>query len=81
MTMLFEIDIEPVCVLVISLGGCMTIAYLAAYAGGGSPSVTLAAIVIIALILTISLHIAGRRIVVRPRPTYVVENNVAKKTK
>ena len=81
MTMLFEIDIEPVCVLVISLGGCTTIAYLAAYAGGENHSVTLAAIIIIALILTISLHIAGRRIAIRPRPTYVVDNNVAKKVK
>lgn len=81
MTMLFEVDIEPVCVLLISLGGCTTIAYLAAYAGGENHRVILAAIVIIALILTISLHIAGRRIVVRPRPTYVVDNNVAKKVK
>jgi hypothetical protein len=79
--MLFEIDIEPVCMLVISLGGCMTIAYLTVYAGGGNPSVTLAAIVIIALILMVSLHIACRRIVVHPRPTYVVDNNIAKKLK
>ena len=31
--MLFEVDIEPVCVMVICLGGCATIGHLAVYAG------------------------------------------------
>ena len=70
--MLFEVDIEPVCVMVICLGGCATIAHLALYAGQGNVMVNLCSILVIALILVFSLHVdvAGRRIIPRPRPKY-----------
>ncbi len=65
--MLFEVDIEPVCVMVICLGGCVTIG-LALYAQQGNVMVNLFLILGIALILVFSLHVAGRRIIPRPRP-------------
>ncbi len=68
--MLFEVDIEPVCVMVICLGGCATIGHLAVYAGKGNPMVTLCSILVIALIPVYPLHVAGRRIIPRPRPKY-----------
>ena len=68
--MLFEVDIEPVCVMVICLGGCAAIGHLAVYAGNGNPTVTLCSILLIASILVYSLHVAGRRIIPRPRPKY-----------
>jgi hypothetical protein len=68
--MLFEVDIEPVCVMVICLGGCATIAHLALYAGQGNVMVNLCSILVIASILVFSLHVAGRRIIPRPRPKY-----------
>ena len=68
--MLFEVDIEPVCVMVICLGGCAAIGHLAVYAGNGNPMVTLCLILVIASILVYSLHVAGQRIIPRPRPKY-----------
>ena len=68
--MLFEVDIEPVCVMVICLEGCVTVGHLAMYARNGNPTVTLCSILVIALILVYSLHVAGRRIIPRPRPKY-----------
>ena len=68
--MLFEVHIEPVCIKVICLGGCATIGHLAVYAGKGNPMVTLCSILVIASILFYSLHVAGRRIIPRPRPKY-----------
>ncbi len=38
--MLFEVDIEPVYVMTICLGGCTVIGHLALYAGQGGPMVT-----------------------------------------
>ena len=70
MTMLFEVDIEPVCVMVICLGSCAAIEHLAVYAGNGNPGITLCSILVIASILVYSLHVAGRRIIPRPRPKY-----------
>jgi hypothetical protein len=35
--MLFEVDIKPVCVMVISVGGCSVVGHLALYAGQGNP--------------------------------------------
>ena len=70
MAMLFEVDIEPVCIMVICLGGCVTIAHLALYAGKGNPMVTLCSILVIASILVYSLHVAGRRIIPCPWPKY-----------
>ncbi len=46
MTMLFEVDIEPVRVMVICLGGCAVIGHLALYAGQGNPMVALCWIVV-----------------------------------
>ena len=68
--MLFEVDIEPVCVMVISVGGCSVIGHIALYAGQGNPVVTLWSIVTMTVILMFSLNIAGRRIIPRPRPKY-----------
>jgi hypothetical protein len=68
--MLFEVDIEPVCVMVICLGGCATIAHLALYAGQGNVMVNLCSILVIASILVFLLHVAGQRIIPRPRPKY-----------
>ena len=70
LAMLFEVDIEPVCVMVICLGGCAAIGHLAVYAGNGNPGITLCSILVIASILVYSLHVAGRRIIPRPRPKY-----------
>ncbi len=70
MTMLFEVDIEPVCIMVICLGGCAVIGHLALYAGQGNPMVTLCSIIVIRAILVFSLHVAGRRIIPHPRPKY-----------
>jgi hypothetical protein len=41
MTMLFEVDIKPVCIMVICLGGCAVIGHLVLYARQGNPMVTL----------------------------------------
>jgi hypothetical protein len=68
--MLFEVDIEPVCVMVICLGGCVTIGHLALYAGQGNVMVNLCSILVIASIIVFSLHVAGRRIIPCPRPKY-----------
>ncbi len=71
--MLFEVDIEPVCVMVICLGGCVTIGHLALYAGQGNVSrgmSWLCSIFVIASILVFLLHVAGRRIIPRPQPKY-----------
>ena len=68
--MLFEVDIEPVCVMVICLGGCVTIGHLALYAGQMNVMVNLCSILVIASILVFSLHVAGRRIIPRPQPKY-----------
>jgi hypothetical protein len=68
--MLFEVDIEPVCVMVISVGGCSVIGHLALYAEQGNPVVTLWLIVTITGILLFSLNIAGQRITPQPRPKY-----------
>ncbi len=68
--MLFEVDIEPVCVMVICLGGCVTIGHLALYAGQGNVMVNLCLILVIASIIVFLLHVAGRRIIPRPRPKY-----------
>ncbi len=70
MTMLFEADIEPVCIMVICLGGCMVIGHLALYAGQGNSMVTLCLIKVITAILVFLLHVAGRRIIPRPWPKY-----------
>jgi hypothetical protein len=70
MTMLFELDIEPVCVMVICLEGCAVIGHLALYAGQGNPMVVLCSNIVITAILVFSLHVAGRRIIPRPRPRY-----------
>ncbi len=70
MTMLFEVDIEPVCLMVICLGGCMVIGHLALYAGQGNPMVTLCSIIFITAILVFLLHVAGRRYIPCPRPKY-----------
>jgi hypothetical protein len=70
MTMLFELDIEPVCVMVICLGGCVVIGHLALYAGQGNPMVVLCSIIVITVILVFSLHVAGRRIIPRSWPKY-----------
>jgi hypothetical protein len=51
MTMPFEVDIEPVCIMVICLGGCAVIGHLALYARQVNPSVTLCLITVIAVIL------------------------------
>ena len=68
--MLFEVDIEPICVMVICLGGCVTIGHLALYAGQGNVMVNLCSILVIASILVFSLHVAGRSIIPRPRPKH-----------
>jgi hypothetical protein len=70
MTMLFELDIEPVCIMVICLGGCAVIGHLTFYAGQGNPMVVLCSIIVITAILVFSLHVAGRRIIPRPWPKY-----------
>jgi hypothetical protein len=70
MTMLFEVVIEPVCVMAICLGGCSVIGHLALYAGQGNPMVTLCSIIVITAILVFLVHVAGRRIIPRPRPKY-----------
>jgi hypothetical protein len=70
MTMLFEVDIEPVCIMVICLGGCVVIGHLALYAGQGNPMVTLCLIKVITAIFVFLLHVAGRRIIFHPRPKY-----------
>ena len=68
--MLFEVGIEPVCVMVICLGGCVTIGHLALYAGKGNVMVTLCLILVIVSILVFLLHVAGRRIIPPPRLKY-----------
>ncbi len=70
MTMLFEVDIEQVCVMEICLGGCAVIGHLALYAGQGNPMVALCLIIVITAILVFLLHVAGRRIIPHPRPKY-----------
>jgi hypothetical protein len=71
MTMLlFEVDIEPVCVMRICLGGCAVIGHLALYAGQGNPMVVLCSIIVITVILVFLLHVAARRIIPRPPPKY-----------
>ena len=71
MTMLFEVDIELICVMAICLGGCIIIGHITVHAGGGHLTVIVSSVALIAAITVISLNIAGRRIVPRPRPTYV----------
>ncbi len=68
--MLFEVDIEPVCVMVICLGSCATIGHLALYAGKENVMVNLCSILVIASILVFLLHVAGQRIIPCPRPKY-----------
>ena len=68
--MLFEMDIEPVCVMVICLGGCAAIGHHAVYARNGNLMVTLCSILVIASILVYLLHVAGRRIIPCSRPKY-----------
>ncbi len=70
MTMLFEVDIEPVCIMVIYLGGCAVIGHLALYAKQGIPMVALHSIVVNTGILVFLLHVAGRRIIPCPWPKY-----------
>jgi hypothetical protein len=70
MTMLFEEDIEPVCIMVICLGGCMVIGHLALYARQGNPMVTFCSIIVITAILVFLLHVAGGRIIPHPWPKY-----------
>ncbi len=68
--MVFEVDIEPVCIVVICLGGYTVIWHLTLYAGQGDPMVTLYLIIVITPILVFLLHVAGRRIIPCPRPKY-----------
>jgi hypothetical protein len=70
MTRIFEVDIEPVCVMVICLGGCAVIGHLTLYAGQGNPMVTLCLIIVTTAILVFLLHVADRRIIPRPRSKY-----------
>jgi hypothetical protein len=70
-TMLFEVDNEPVCFMVICLGGCAVIGHLPLYAGQGNPMLTLCLIIVITSILVFLLHVAGRRIIPHPLPKYV----------
>ncbi len=70
MTMLFEVDIEQVCIMVIFLWGCVVIGHLALYARQENPMVTLCSIIFITAILVFSLHVAGRRIIPCPWPKY-----------
>ncbi len=70
-TLLFEVDIKPVCIMAICLGGCVVIGHLALYAGQGNPMVTLCSVIAITAILVFLLHVAGRRIIPRPWPKYV----------
>jgi hypothetical protein len=66
MTMLFEVDFEPACIMVICLGGCAVIGHLALYARQGNSMVTLCLIKVISAILMFLLHVAGRRIIPHP---------------
>jgi hypothetical protein len=70
MTVLFEVDIEPVCIMVICLGGCTVIGHLALYAGQGNPMVVFCSIIVITAILVFLLHVAARRVIPCPRPKY-----------
>ncbi len=70
--MLFEVDIEPVCFIVICLGGCAVIGHLSLYAGQGNPMVTLCLIIVNTAILVFLLLVAGRRIIPCPPPKYAL---------
>ncbi len=70
MTMLFEMDIEPVGVMVICLGGCAVIGHLALYARQGNLMVTICLSIVIIAILVFWLHVAGWRIIPCPQPKY-----------
>jgi hypothetical protein len=70
MTMLFEVDIEPVCVMVTCLGGCVVIGHLALCVSQGNPMLNLCLIIVISTIIVFLLNVAGRRIIPRPWPKY-----------